>query len=307
MALCILICAACGQLNRAFLPAPLGKDIRCGNSRCRSRLRFETTQHCPVCERSSIVCDVPKARCALCNALFDVVPLKPVRCDVRERGDPKPGWLERLVKGRSVREAAKRDHDSRTEMFRRARLRYEQLLYQWSRASKEKAARADWLSLHSRYEVSRLHSMRGEQFEEFLQLLFVKMNYNAKLTPGSGDQGADLIVSRSDKTIAVQAKRQIQPVGNSAIQELLGGMLYYGCQYGIVVTNSAFTRGARRLAAKDDRIELWDGEKLAELYAEHLAAPPLFTWEEYERLKAALSSRPARRQQSPRPWTGPHL
>jgi HJR/Mrr/RecB family endonuclease len=173
--------------------------------------------------------------------------------------------------------------------FERAEKLYNELLAEWRQRVGETAARAEWKRLHSRYKISELGTLTGEQSEGFLRTLFVKMGYKATLTRKTGDQGADLIVSRPKGRIAVQAKRQHHPVGNRAVQELLGGILYYKCQKGIVATTSTFTRSARSLAAKDQRLALWDARKLSQLYAEYLGVAPPFSWEEYNRLKNTLA------------------
>jgi HJR/Mrr/RecB family endonuclease len=152
----------------------------------------------------------------------------------------------------------------------------------------EAAARTEWDSVYTRFKGLELRALSGEEFEAFLRSLFVAMGFSTMLTPKTGDQGADLIVWKSAGRIAIQAKRQDQPVGNRAIQELLGGMLSHKCKKGIVATTSTFTRSARALAGRDSRISLWDYDRLCELYREHLADPPPFSWEEYRRLKETL-------------------
>jgi HJR/Mrr/RecB family endonuclease len=123
---------------------------------------------------------------------------------------------------------------------------------------------------------------------DFLLPFFVTMGYEVILTPGGADQGADLIVQETggDDRIAVQAKRYKEPVGNNAVQELLGGMAYYECVKGIGVTTSEFTRSAKALATKHGRIALWNRDTLANMYQQFLAAPPPFSMEDYNRLKA---------------------
>lgn len=108
--------------------------------------------------------------------------------------------------------------------------------------------------------------MSGREFEVFLSNIFIELKCDVQLTPESNDQGADLIITDIfDKRIAVQAKRYTGNVGNGAIQELLGGMLFYNCEEGIVVTTSDFTDQAYSLAAKNSKIHLWNGVKLQAL------------------------------------------
>ncbi len=74
------------------------------------------------------------------------------------------------------------------------------------------------------------------------------LGFSVTKTKASGDQGVDLILERQDQRIAVQAKGYKKPVGNKAVQEVLGGMIYYKCKVCMVVANNIFTPNARDLA-----------------------------------------------------------
>jgi tetratricopeptide (TPR) repeat protein len=139
--------------------------------------------------------------------------------------------------------------------------------------------------------------MTGVEFESFLSQLFAKMGYAVQTTPATGDQGGDLILTgRNGKDrIAVQAKRSARPVSNRAVQEVLGAMAYYGCSAGIAVTNSGFTPGALSLAAKQKSVEIWDGSRLAAVYAENFPSSPLpFDRASYDQLIERLRCNPSR-------------
>ena len=60
---------------------------------------------------------------------------------------------------------------------------------------------------------------------------------------------------------AIQAKRWKGNVGVGAVQEIVSARAYYGCQWAMVVTNSAFTQAAQRLAAANG-VTLWDRDTL---------------------------------------------
>lgn len=79
-----------------------------------------------------------------------------------------------------------------------------------------------------------------------------------ELTPGSGDQGADLIVYLRDLKIVIQAKHYTGNVGNSAVQEAHAAKGFYAAQVAIVVTNSDFTQSARNLAAELNVMLVYD-------------------------------------------------
>jgi len=114
-----------------------------------------------------------------------------------------------------------------------------------------------------------LQRLAGRSFEHLLNALFAKMGFQVVVTQETRDQGADLVLTQAGERVAVQAKRQLQDVGNAAVQALLGGMLYYECPRGIVVTTSGFTASARELAARHSSILLWGGtlvERLCSIY-----------------------------------------
>ena len=106
--------------------------------------------------------------------------------------------------------------------------------------------------------------MSGESFEDFLLEHFKKMGYQGKLTPLSGDYGADLILHGDNETVAVQVKRAKGNVGIRAVQEAIGAVSYYKADRGKVITNSYFTPQAEKLAAADN-VELWDRDWLVDV------------------------------------------
>ncbi len=125
------------------------------------------------------------------------------------------------------------------------------------------------VSSPNRYSIDDVDIMGGLEFEEFLGVLFSNMGYETKVTKATGDQGIDLIASKTRYKIGVQAKRYSGSVGNSAIQEAYAGKKYYQLDKIIVVTNSFFTDSAIQLAEANDVI-LWDRsilkEKISELF-----------------------------------------
>ncbi|WOD61742.1 restriction endonuclease [Niallia taxi] len=114
-------------------------------------------------------------------------------------------------------------------------------------------------------EISKIDQMSGIEFEIFLQTLFMNLGYQVVRTNSSGDQGADLIINKNGKRIAVQAKRyKNKKVGNKAVQEVLSGKYYYNCDEAWVVTNSNFTDSAYNLSIKTN-VELISRLNLMEL------------------------------------------
>jgi len=111
--------------------------------------------------------------------------------------------------------------------------------------------------------ISEVDEMSGLEFEYYLSLLLGELEFKVvKITPASGDYGADLIVKDQDGTkIAIQAKRYKNSVGLKAVQEIVAALSYYNCEKGMVITNSFLSQSAKKLAEANN-IELWERELL---------------------------------------------
>ena len=111
--------------------------------------------------------------------------------------------------------------------------------------------------------IEDIDGLDGFAFEHLLGALFKQMNYKVEVTKSSGDQGADIIISKMGRKTVVQAKCYLNNVNNKAVQEVVAAMKFYNADAGMVVTNSYYTKGAIELAKAND-IALWDRDKLAQ-------------------------------------------
>lgn len=122
--------------------------------------------------------------------------------------------------------------------------------------------------------MSRVDKMDGHDFERFTAELLKRLGYErVEVTPGSGDQGVDVIAVKDGKKYAIQCKRYGQKLGNKPVQEVHAGKTIYGCSVAVVLTNNYFTEGGKE-AARALGVELWDRDKLERMltYAAHMAA-----------------------------------
>lgn len=107
--------------------------------------------------------------------------------------------------------------------------------------------------------------MDGHQFEYYCADLLMRNGYsNVVVTPGSGDQGVDILAERDGTTYAVQCKCYSGKVGNKAVQEAFSGRTYYDRNVAVVLTNNYFTEQARD-AARKMNVLLWDRNTLLAL------------------------------------------
>jgi restriction system protein len=100
--------------------------------------------------------------------------------------------------------------------------------------------------------ILEIDKMTGNQFENYLGELFKFQGYKTKVTPSSGDYGADLVIEKNGKRIVVQAKRYKNNVGIKAVQEIYSSKKHYKALEAWVVTNSNYTAAAQKLASSND-------------------------------------------------------
>lgn len=137
---------------------------------------------------------------------------------------------------------------------------------------KRKYAAAAARSLTQTMDISVVDGMTGEQFEHWCGNLLIYHGFgNVRYTKTSGDQGVDILAEKNGVKYAIQCKRYNSSVGNSAVQEVLAGMNFYGCQRCAVMTSNYFTQSAIDLA-KANHVELCDRNKLIRLL--QAAKPP---------------------------------
>lgn len=115
--------------------------------------------------------------------------------------------------------------------------------------------------------IKEIDEMSGEEFEQYLGMLFKKRGFKVSFTKASGDYGADLILKDREDVIAVQAKRYAGSVGVKAVQEIIGALKMYEATQAWVVTNSYFTKQAEKLAETND-VYLINREELIEIILE---------------------------------------
>lgn len=105
---------------------------------------------------------------------------------------------------------------------------------------------------------SYIDGIDGHEFEYFCADLLRKNGFtDVSVTPGSGDQGVDVLTEKGGIKYAIQCKNYASALSNTHVQEVNAGKTFYGCHVGVVMTNSTFTPGAKELA-KATGVLLWD-------------------------------------------------
>ena len=116
-----------------------------------------------------------------------------------------------------------------------------------------------------KFSIADVDLMEGREFEFFCSDLLKKIGFiKVKVTPGSGDQGVDILAEKEGVLYAIQCKCYSSPLSNTPIQEVHAGKAFYSCHVGVVLTNSTFTPGATALAEKTG-VLLWDRSWLIQM------------------------------------------
>ena len=107
--------------------------------------------------------------------------------------------------------------------------------------------------------------LEGHDFEYWCADLLRHNGFeNVEVTPGSGDQGVDIIAEKDDIRYAIQCKCYSTDLGNTPIQEVCAGKNLYHCQIGVVMTNRYFTKSAQELAQATGTL-LWDRDRITKM------------------------------------------
>lgn len=99
-------------------------------------------------------------------------------------------------------------------------------------------------------EEKNVEILTPYEYEQKCADIFIMHGWNAIVTSGSGDQGADVIAEKNNKKIAIQCKMYSNKVGNSAVQEVFSAKKYYNATEAAVITTIGYTKSALDLARK---------------------------------------------------------
>jgi restriction system protein len=136
------------------------------------------------------------------------------------------------------------------------------------RDGRERAERLRSQARRADLKLAQLDSLDGDAFEGFVAEVFEALGYAVEPVGGTGDEGADLIVTRAGLRGVVQCKYQKKAVvGSPVLQKFLGTVHHTRSHKGFFVTTSTFTLAAEKFVAEHP-IELIDGPRLVELVRE---------------------------------------
>lgn len=118
----------------------------------------------------------------------------------------------------------------------------------------------------TRYSPEAIRDLSWREFEVMVGEAFRLQGYAVQETAAGADGGVDLELRMDGHLHLVQCKHwKTNAVGVKVIRELFGVMNSRGADAGYVITSGYFTNEAKEFAKKN-RVDLIDGELLAELF-----------------------------------------
>ena len=135
------------------------------------------------------------------------------------------------------------------------------LISRMANASRVDGARADSQQSWHAVTPADIDNMDGHELEWLICQMYQYSGIEARLTRRTGDMGVDIVAVQNGVRVAIQVKRQESPVSRRAVSDAVGGMRIYECDRAKVITNSYFTKDAKKLAAAND-CELLDRDWL---------------------------------------------
>ena len=122
--------------------------------------------------------------------------------------------------------------------------------------------------------VRLLLDLTSRQFEQIVEHLYSKMDYETELTSPSADGGRDIIATSLEagrrEHLLIECKRYFGKVRIQTVRALIGTVSTELATKGVLVTTADFTRGERELESLNHRIELISGPQLVLLLNAHL-------------------------------------
>ncbi|MDF2531481.1 MAG: mrr [Clostridia bacterium] len=118
------------------------------------------------------------------------------------------------------------------------------------------------------HQVDFLYKLTPYEFEDTIMEMYRALGYNVKQTSYSNDRGKDGIAYKGNNKYLIECKRydKDNKIGRPQLQKFFAAMHEENAYMGYFVTTSTFAQTAYEYA-RENKIELIDGERLARLMA----------------------------------------
>jgi restriction system protein len=100
--------------------------------------------------------------------------------------------------------------------------------------------------------LEQVDALSWREFEELVQKLYEGVGYECRYVGGKRDHGADIIARKRNEVLAIQVKHRCDGrrwIGERAVQAVVTALPLYKCTRGVVVTNSTYAPGVKRVAS----------------------------------------------------------
>ncbi len=98
------------------------------------------------------------------------------------------------------------------------------------------------------FKKNQIDLMDGIEFEKYVAKTLTEQGFsNVRLTE-KYDLGIDIIATKDNIRYGIQVKRYSYPVKADAVRQVVTALNYYGCNQGMVITSSYFTKASKILA-----------------------------------------------------------
>lgn len=91
--------------------------------------------------------------------------------------------------------------------------------------------------------------LSADAYEAYCAQLLNQDGWEAFVGGGPGDQGVDIIATKTGLKAVFQCKKYSKPVGNRAVQEAIAGRAFSKADLAFVVANTTYTTSAHELAS----------------------------------------------------------
>ena len=121
-----------------------------------------------------------------------------------------------------------------------------------------------WYSLEVDFK-----NLTGDEFEKLLGELYQRQGYRVTKSIQGADNGIDLMATRGNTSVIIQAKNWKGKVSNGDILKTSGARLMYNANYAMVITSSHFTDSAKHVIENSPRIRGMEIESLQKKVREY--------------------------------------
>jgi len=134
-------------------------------------------------------------------------------------------------------------YESDRYFYTEKNLEYQKRLGEYQELTKKRAAQQKRLQQKMKEDYWR--NMDGLAFEHEVAKLYSAIGFKAILTPGSGDGGVDIILTKAGARTVAQCKAHAKPVGVKAARELRASIIDFEADSGLLITLNGITKPAQ--------------------------------------------------------------